>query len=203
MDERRQFQRLRLIKPILATARGENVLILDLGMAGALVEHRGPAQAGERFTLSFTAQGSAISYVCEVAHTEPHGLVSHSGLRFIEAVGESAKLLRDLIGSFLGKVLTAQKANASGGFRSANTETILEQLGGARRARTPGFTSYRFSDGAWVRSITTSPVQPQDGFTVAGYEEDEDLATLCRAYEAADEEGRTLIRLMAELSISR
>jgi hypothetical protein len=203
MDERRQFQRLRLIKPILASARGENVLVLDIGVAGALIEHRGAATSGERFMLSFRWQGGDIAYVCEIAHTEPHGLVSHSGLRFLEPVGDAAARLRELMTSFVGKVITAQKANASGGFRAADKETVLEQLGQARRDRTKGFASHRFVEGQWSRTPTTSPVQPADGFTIGAYEDDEEIAKLRRSYEAADEDGRDLIRVLAELSITR
>ena len=48
---------------------------------------------------------------------------------------------------------------------------------------------------------TDTPQQPTDGFTVAAYEDEEELETLCRTYEQADEEGRSLIRLVAELSV--
>jgi hypothetical protein len=48
--------------------------------------------------------------------------------------------------------------------------------------------------------MTDSPEQPNNGFTVAAYEDDEELESLCQAYEIADEEGRRLIQLVAELS---
>jgi hypothetical protein len=203
MDERRQFQRLRLIKPILATARGENVLLLDVGVAGALIEHRGAAKPGDTFTLSFLSQGTEIAYVCEVAHTEAHGLVSHSGLRFLEPVGDSAARLRELMASFVDKVITAQKANASGGFRAANTKTFLEQLGQAHRERARGFARHRLVNGTWTQETTESPVQPIDGFTIASFEDDDDVAKLRRTYERSDQEGRDLIRVLAELSLAK
>jgi hypothetical protein len=43
--------------------------------------------------------------------------------------------------------------------------------------------------------------QPADGFTVAGHEDEEEIAKLCEAYENADAEGRRLIRLVAELGV--
>jgi hypothetical protein len=46
------------------------------------------------------------------------------------------------------------------------------------------------------------PEQPQIGFTVARWSESEDIKRLCQVYEASDEEGRRLIRLFAELSVS-
>ena len=44
------------------------------------------------------------------------------------------------------------------------------------------------------------PTQPLNGFTVAAYEDEQELQALCRAWEVADSEGRRLIRLVAELS---
>ena len=38
-NDRREFQRLRLAKPILALMDGQSALILDIGIAGAYIEH--------------------------------------------------------------------------------------------------------------------------------------------------------------------
>ena len=45
--------------------------------------------------------------------------------------------------------------------------------------------------------------QPANGFTVSAAETDENVSMLCDAYEAGDAENRRLIRIMAELSISK
>jgi hypothetical protein len=102
-----------------------------------------------------------------------------------------------MVATFVGKVLAAQKANAGA---TQPSDSALIDLGGARRSRTRGYVTYRLQDGAWSRALAESPSQPADGFTVAGYESDEELESLCRAYEIADEEGRRLIKLVAELS---
>jgi len=209
-DDRRQFQRLRLTKPILAFARGSSALILDLGVSGALIEHYGTATPGERFQLSFRWMAKTIEFDCEVARSEVvrerggdgvHA-VSHTGLRFLQPTADSQELLKDLIATFVGRVLAAQKANAAGEAMSLDAgETVLEQLGHARRTRTSGYVSHRLRDGKWWRIPTQSPIQPNDGFTVAAYEDDDEVNTLCNSYENADEEGRRLIRLVAELSV--
>jgi hypothetical protein len=206
-DERRAFQRLRLTKPILAVARGANALILDIGASGALIEHYGHAVPGEALRLSFRWQGQSIEFAAEVVHSEivrerggdGESVVSHSGLRFIKPVGDSTELLKDFIATFVGRVLAAQKANAAGSLTPNNT--VLEQLGHARRARTSGYVTHRLKDGRWWRIPARSPMQPLDGFTVAAYEDDEEVAALCQSYESADEEGRRLIRMVAELSV--
>lgn len=208
-DDRREFQRLKLSKPILATMRASNALILDVGLAGAFLEHYGTAEPGERFTLSFRWQGTDVEFVCEVARTfiirDPGGdgksVVSHTGVRFVEAHADATQQLQDLITSFVGRILNAQKSNASGERGDSAGATILARLGEARRMRSRGFICFHLKDGTWWRVPTESPRQPLDGFTVGAYEDEEDLETLCRTYESADEEGRHMIRLVAELSV--
>jgi hypothetical protein len=204
-DDRRRFQRLRLAKPILGTMRGRNALILDVGLNGAFIEHYGRATPGDRFNIAFRWQGQDIEFVCEAARSEvvraPAGDLesetSHTGVRFLEPVGDSVDRLQDMMATFVGRVLAAQKANASG---DASDAAILAQIGEARRARTRGFVSYRLKDGKWWRVPSKSPSQPADGFTVAAHEDDDEVELLCHSFEHGDEETRSLIRLVAELS---
>jgi hypothetical protein len=208
MSDRREFQRLRLSKPILAQLGEQNALILDIGITGAFIEHYGATSPGDRFRLGFRWQGSDVEFLCEVARTEvvrwPGGdgksVVSHSGVRFVEPTRESNALLQDLIATFVGKVLAAQKANASGE-RDEGGALMLARLGEARRMRTSGFIEYRLEGRRWATRSTHSSKQPDNGFTVAAFEDPEEIETLCRAYELADAEGRQLIRLVAELSV--
>ena len=185
---------------------GNNALILDIGVSGALVEHYGTANPGDKFILSFRWQGTDVEFVCAVVRSvvtrepgEGQSAVSHTGVRFTNPIGESETNLQDFMATFVGRILAAQKANAAGEHRTT-APTILEQLGGARRSRTPGFVSYRLKEGTWWRIPTASSAQPHDGFTVGAHEDDEEIETLCRTYEDADDEGRELIRLVAELS---
>ncbi|HEX7153149.1 MAG TPA: hypothetical protein VF618_16805 [Thermoanaerobaculia bacterium] len=208
-DDRREFQRLKLAKPILATMDSQSALILDIGVAGAFLEHYGRVDPGDAFLLGFRWQGEDVEFACEVVRStivrEPGGdgksLVSHTGVHFLHAVGESHLRLQEMMATFVGKILAANRSNASGNATDLAGAAMLADLGGARRARSRGFITYRHKNGAWVRDTTTTAAQPPDGFTVAAYEDEEELETLCRAYEAADEEGRRLIRLVAELSV--
>ncbi|MEO8035450.1 MAG: PilZ domain-containing protein, partial [Acidobacteriota bacterium] len=96
-DDRREFQRLKLAKPILAMIGGQNALILDIGLAGALVEHYGTMTPGEQFNLAFRWHGEDIEYRCEVRRTsvtrgpsaKNKNSVSHTGVHFVEAAGDS------------------------------------------------------------------------------------------------------------------
>ena len=204
-NDRREFQRLRLAKPILALMDGQNALILDIGIGGAYVEHYGALPEGAQFKLLFRWRGSDVEFLCEVRRSRvvrPGGdqinIVSHSGVRFLEAVGDADERLNDMMATFVGRVLAAQRANASG--KPEDESLSLSQLGGARRARSRGWVSFRYVNGLWRRALATSATQPPDGFTVAAYEDEDEMATLCETYEGSDEEGRRLIRLLAELS---
>jgi hypothetical protein len=208
-EDRREHQRLRLAKPILAMIGQDNALILDIGMAGALLEHYGTSQPGDRFHLTFRWQGEPVEFECEIVRTavirDPGGNgmqpVSHSGVHFVAPVGNSEARLEELMASFVRKILDAQHANAAGEEGHPTSAVILEGLGGARRKRTRGFMSFRLRDGKWWRVPTEAARQPEEGFTVAAWEDEAELDLLCRTYEEADPEGRQLIRLLAELSV--
>lgn len=208
-EERREFQRLRLPRPILATIDSANALILDIGMAGAYLEHYGTTEPGRTFRLAFRWQSESVEFHCEVVRTsvdrDPSGNgaqpVSHTGVHFVEAIGNSSARLEEMIEDFVRRILDAQRANAAGDGNNPTSATILAGLGGARRKRMHGFVSHRLRDGHWWRVPTESPRQPEEGFTVAAWEDEAELAMLCRAYENADEEGRQLIRILAELSV--
>src|SRR5438105_6018717 len=205
-DDRRQFPRFKLPRPILAAIDGESALLLDVGVAGAFVEHHGKIEPGTHFTLSFRWQGEELDFMCEVARSkvvrpsvDAGSIVSHSGLRFVDASMQSKQKLQEMMTTFVRRLLDAQRANASGDHQS---EAVLSAIGDARRGRSRGYLRYRLQDNAWRHEATTSPRQPSDGFAVPAFEDDDDITKLCEAYERADEEGRNLIRLVAELSTS-
>ena len=205
-EERRRFQRMKLGKPLLAQMDGQSALILDIGLTGAFIEHYGAVKPGARFKLSFRWKGEEVAFVSTVRRTNvirpasgTQGAVSHSGVEFESGMGDSTKKLEDMIATFVGRVLAAQKANANA---DASQSTMLSEIGDARRSRTRGFLTYEWDGSKWSITHTQTGKQPKSGFTVAAYEDEEDLETLCRTWEAADEQGRTMIRLAAELSVN-
>jgi hypothetical protein len=64
------------------------------------------------------------------------------------------------------------------------------------------FLSYRYENGAWRKRHVFLPEQPDMGFTVARGEDAAEMQRLCDVFKASDDEGRRLIRLFAELSVS-
>lgn len=218
-EEKRSFQRLQLAEPIPATLDDRPAMLMDLGVAGALVEHAAAVEVGSQTRLKFTHQEHTIEFECEVARsTSPQPLPSgvipfpgtvvparnyHSGVRFIRGIGRSDERLRTMLSEHVTRILRAQQANAMGD-RQQNLidgDATITSLGAARRSADSGFYRFRFGPDGWKKTFALLPDQPADGFTVAAFEDEEHLEGLCRAYEAADEQGRNLIRLMAELSI--
>jgi len=180
---------------------------IGVEMAEALTRQQRDYEASwVKDQLKSAWQGADVEMLCDVRRArvvrrggDNMSIVSHSGVRFIEAVGDADARLNDMMATFVGRVLAAQRANASGTPESEGT-LALAQLGGARRARSRGWLSFRLTNGAWRRELATSSKQPADGFTVAAYEDEDELALLCQTYETADAEGRRLVRLLAELS---
>lgn len=203
--DRRSTQRLKLAKPLLASMDSHSALILDIGVSGAFVEHHGRAVEGLKVRLAFKWQGSEIAFHSEVARSTviseggEGGVTSQSALVFHGGEGDSEERLQDMMGEFVSQLLAAHRANAAA--EQGRGAAILAALGQARRSRSHGLVAYSWDGSEWTRTPTGSPQQPLDGFTVAAYEDEEELTTLCQAYEAADEEGRALIRLVAELSV--
>lgn len=200
-EERREFQRLCLTPPHPATLGATAVTILEVGVLGARLRHAAPIDQ-QYAELRFSHDGQEIDMKCEVVRTfnTPESRYPDSGLesgvRFLAAIGESGDRLRRMLGDLVTRELNARRT--SGG------ELAAPSVDGDRtvRGRDAGFLCYRFEKGAWSKRAVFLPEQPSAGFTVARSSDSEEIQRLCRVYEASDDEGRRLIRLFAELSVS-
>lgn len=206
-DERRRFHRLDLAKPLEAEFDGLAVRLHEIGLVGAFIDHDVPLEPDRTGILSFAWGEDLLRFECRVVHSRSDvagGPRFSSGLDVRSALGESAAKLRKMIAEHVARVVAAQEANAFG-MRELNRidgDATLTALGSARRTAQSGFISYRLISGTWKKVPSLLPDQPSDGFTVAAWEEDEQLESLRKAYEQADEEGRSFLRMLAELSIS-
>jgi hypothetical protein len=200
LAERREFQRLELMPPIPATLGNVAVSILEIGVLGARVHHGAPLDA-QKTELRFWYRDHEIVMRCELVRTNERkdkyrGTGYESGLRFIAAIGESGDRLRDM----LSELVTAELERR----RDLSMRGIGPAVDGDRtvRGKDAGYLTYRFDGHGWSRHRVFLPEQPPMGFTVARMTDSEEMKRLCAVYEASDEEGRRLIRLFAELSIS-
>jgi hypothetical protein len=197
-DERREFQRLRLDPPVSGTFGATPVTIVEVGVLGACIRHPAPA-AGEKNELRFTWGGTEIGMRCEVVRTfaAKESGVTMSGLRFLAALGDSGDHLRSMLAQLVVRAIESR-------YDASATRLHIRQVDGDKTVRGADaqFLSFRLENSAWRRRHVFLPEQPAVGFTVARGEDAEEMQRLCTVYEASDEEGRRLIRLFAELSVS-
>lgn len=192
--ERREFQRLPLPDGIPADFGGKLVRLVEIGVSGARLEHVGQESIGRTALLAFDWEEESIALDCEIVRSGPapaNGSAQHSGVVFVGADESSAEALR--------RALSAAVMRRLG--KNAPHDGIADYDDTLR----PGdamFVTYTFEDGVWKKRRAFLPEQPEVGFTVASDAEKGELQRLCRAYEQANTEGRRLLRLFCELSIS-
>lgn len=193
-EERREFQRLTLESPIPGKLGDLDVTIREIGVLGARVHHEGiPDQ--QYATLSLRYANEVISLKCEVVRTSPDG--AQSGLRFLSAVNDSGDKLRDMLAQLITHEFEVRRKLPENSMPPSTVDgdkTI--------RGKDAAFLCYRLEGNVWRKRRVFLPEQPNMGFTVARTEDSEEMQRLCRIYQASDDEGRRLIRLFAELSVS-
>lgn len=201
-EERREFQRLRLAETLPARFGEAEVSIIEIGILGARIQHEADLGDG-RGELRFAASDGEVVMRCEVVRTieadqlRNPGARWASGLRFLAATGDSGDHLRSMLADLLSSALEDRHDSSA-------TRIRLRSVDGDKTVRgvDAQFVSYRYENSAWKRRPVFLPEQPSLGFTVARGEDPEEMQRLCAVYEASDEEGRRLIRMFAELSVT-
>ncbi|HEV2719954.1 MAG TPA: PilZ domain-containing protein [Thermoanaerobaculia bacterium] len=202
--ERRKYQRVVLTRPLAGRLGGARVYILDASLIGLRVAHQGTVPpAGSPCRIEFEWEGRAIELDCEVRRNALHKLakekneksIYHAGLSIVGALGDSDAALRTMIAAIVARALDEQKANARG--VPAEAAQCFQTGKGSEYVRC------ELVDGTWRRSETNRSDQPMNGFTVSANESREHVQMLCDTFLNADGDGRQLIRMMAELSISQ
>lgn len=195
-EERREFQRLRLEAPLPGKFASSEVSVVEIGILGARIHHQSSLDV-TRGELKFVADGREVEMRCDIVRTfeVPGGFAS--GLRFIAAIGDSGDHLRSMLSRLVVWALEHR-------LDSSSTRLRIRTVDGDKTVRgiDAQFLSYRFDRGAWQKRNVFLPEQPQVGFTVAKGEDPDEMHRLCAVYDASDEEGRRLIRLFAELSVT-
>ena len=196
-EERREFQRLRLESPCPGKLCGAGVTILEIGVLGARVGHNEPLRE-EYCELQFFHGKEPITMKCQVVRTVRTDAQLESGVRFLAASGDSGDKLRTMLADLVTHEFEV---------RRQMPDSMPDNAGAVDGDRTvrgsdAAFLSYRLENGKWHKRRVFLPEQPATGFTVARTEDSTEMQRLCHVYEASDEEGRRLIRLFAELSVS-
>ncbi|MGZ5476326.1 MAG: hypothetical protein ACXW29_08340 [Thermoanaerobaculia bacterium] len=177
--------------------------VIQVSVSGLRVEHEMRVMPAPRRRIRVLWDIETLEFNCVIARTTLHRLahtatektIYHSGIRILEPIGDSEKLLRDLIAERVIKALEEQKANARGVFPLNKYTYQVEKGDRFRRCELMG--------GAWRKTETTERLQPFNGFTVSAEVDPAHVELLCRTFEETTEEGRRLTQILAELSISK
>ena len=192
-DDRRAYQRLTLTEPLDGWFGDFAVRLVDVSASGAQIEHEEPIPSDARALLRFYWRGEEVEILAQTArHIHP----SRMGVRFLE----ESDALRALIAMSAADVLRALEANARGD-RDANVIGD-ETLTSAWRTHATGFVRWELAEGRWNAYDASDARQPENGFTIAASEADEQVELLRRTYESGDAEARRLTRMLAELSVA-
>jgi len=201
-SERREFQRLRLDPPVPGTLGTTAVSILEIGVIGARVHHAEPFEheVGE---LRFSFENEEIGMKCELVRTAAGADAKYpdsgheSGLRFMAAIQGSGDALRHMLATLVTEEI--QKLPPK---RPHHPEQTIDGDKTVRGTQA-SYVCYRLEkSNHWSRRPVFLPEQPSIGFTVARTVDHDEMERLCLVYQVSDDEGRRLIRLFAELSVS-
>ena len=193
-DERREFQRLNLTRPVDGWLGDFAVRLLDVSATGAQIESDDEIADGSRANLSFWWHGEEIEITADVVRSA-EGRV---GLRFVE----DSPPLRRVIADSAKELLRAQEANLMGD-REHNVIAGDQTLTAASSRIGHRYMTYILGeDGTWQHRASLVADQPPNGFTISSAESPDQVALLCTSYETGDDEARRLIRMLAELSMT-
>lgn len=128
-QDRREYQRLALTKPLNGRFGKFRVRLIDVSAIGALIESDEEIPAGTRGSLSFSWRKHKLKIKAETIRTDE----DRAGLRFTE----DSEYLRKLISESATEVLRAQEANLEGEREKnviAGDETLTTASAGLRAA---------------------------------------------------------------------
>jgi hypothetical protein len=214
----------------MAKLGSAQVVLVDLSILGARIEHHSPLSAGIHSRIAFAWEDEPLDLECRIVRsrlerfsTGADGLtVYHAGLEFVNMDDDVRAKLKRIIAVFITRALEEQKLNARGvipqhdvakmpifrrgGMLTANSKDVKESVGAAvlpsaRVAIESGYVCYQIDHNTWRRKRTHDPGQPPDGFTISALEDAEQAEMLCEAYLRSDADGRRMIQLFAQLSI--
>jgi hypothetical protein len=223
----RRVQRVHLAQPLLARLGAAQVVLVDISVMGARVEHHVPLIAGAYSHLTFHWEEEPITVDCRIVRSRlerfsagADGMtVYHSGLVFEGLTPSVRGRLKQMIGGFIMRALEEQKLNARGvlpehdasrmpifrfgGQLSTNdkSQTGPAMFPTSRVAAETGYICYALDNNSWRRKRTHDPGQPMEGFTISANEDHAQVELLCEAYRRTDRDGRRLIQLCAQLSV--
>jgi hypothetical protein len=194
-----RIQLMERIATSLGTTKG---ILVDISLSGALVEHEGPFEVGQRLTLRFDWRGESVVVESEVVRCNLHRCATRAnvpktyrtGLAFRQHRGSSYEVLREMVTGLVERALDERKSNANG-----VPPTVASAV---MSGRIRGYLRLRLVHGTWQRVASGDGMQPSDGFTVSIDQDPGQIELLCQTYEKLSETDRQLVRKIAALSLA-
>jgi len=204
VEEQRKYQRVTLVRPLVARIGSARVFVTEASLSGLRIAHQGniPAE-GSTCGIVFEWDAMPVTLECRItrstlfkaARNAREKSVYHAGMEIVRAGDASLMTLREMITGIVARALDEQKANARG-IPPIAAQTFQTGKGTL-------FVRCELVNGTWRKGETKRPDQPMNGFTISAEEDPEHITMLCETFANADLEGQALIKLMAELSISK
>jgi len=211
---RRHADRVRLPVPRPARLGMFNVVLSDVSIAGAGIQHHVQVPSNTPFPLTFTWEKQQLELDCRIVRCrleifnrgETTLRIYHSGLIFMDNGGGGS--LKRAIENRITRALERQKADAypdeprrpspSDSSGSLNLNMLFPLIAEARR----GYIRCTFDGKQWKKEWVESPEQPRAGFTISAQERAEEVELLMKNYVNAGQEERRLISIFAHLSVA-
>ena len=208
----RKVERIRLFPALTGTLDGRIVGLVEVSLHGGRVRSEVPFDPLRAATLKFfwEERELTIETVVKRCFRDRETQAFELGLSFQQLDESSFASIYRLIDCHVEDALHRQAANAAGLPLSEHDRATIRRLvpSAEDRAllrlhedRNRGFIRYALHKGKWSREATWEPVQPEEGFTIWAYEDNDRVADLCRIFESSDEATRELIRLCAKMSL--
>lgn len=228
--ERRKKMRIALTRGVIARFGSMGVIMIDASETGARIEHFTRLEIGRKAQLRFEWKGAdilvdAVVVSCRVhrfVHGEQGATVFQSGIFFAEYEGDAQAKLKDMVSTAVARSLAEQVANARGlgpvtgndmpvfraGVVSARglqgkPEDAARLLPKSEIVADRGYIRCTLTNNRWDKKWSRTPDQPADGFTVLATEPAEHIDQLCENYRLGDAEERSLIKLLARVSVEK
>lgn len=210
-EGRRASVRLAFRKPRLAKFATHDIVIVDLSTTGAGVRHQAKIAPGTKGMLRFQLEKEHHEVECTISRSRLELIKSRdktiqiyrSGLQFVAASGPHSSI-REAIKNRIQRAVARQRADAFADATLSASESSgsipLDLL--ASWMETRPYIRCTLVGSRWTQQRVDESDQPENGFTVSAEEAQGEIQLLCKTYERATPEQRTLIRLFAKIAVS-
>ncbi|MFA6957634.1 MAG: PilZ domain-containing protein [Thermoanaerobaculia bacterium] len=213
-QSRRTTNRLVFKMPRPARFATYEVVLVDLSLKGAGIQHPNQIPPGTKSTLRFRLEREYHELTCEIKRSKLQLVrqgantlqIYRSGLQFTGLEGQ-IETIKEALRKRVQRAIARQQADA---FSNAEAMNGIDESSGAIPLAAlaswmetrPYVRCMLERNGRWKSEKVDSPEQPANGFTVSSDEGDKEIDLLRRAFEKANEEQRRLIRVFAQITLA-